>query len=135
MRIWVAVGLMECLWNSTCTLLLSPLYSEPLETAGKQPHRKLRSSSVPSVENSALTLTPDVVVGVCGEFASSRASPQQTFDVYCEENYGEDEASYPIEVFLTSGAVETCLMNPDDEDDAETQGRESETNTLRNSKG
>ena len=78
-------------------------------------------------------MAPDVVVGVCNEFKSSPAQ-QQTYDIYSDENCGANEASHPIEVFLTSGAVETCLMTPDEEYDGETQGRESETNTLRNSK-
>ena len=59
-------------------------------------------------------MAPDVVVGVCNEFKSSPAQ-QQTYDIYSDENCGANEASHPIEVFLTSGAVETCLMTPDEE--------------------
>ena len=79
-----------------------------------------------------LTAAPDAVVRVCDEFASPLHSQYQVDD---------DNAAYPIEDFLVSGAVETCLMTPDDDDDDEreendvdAQGRESETNTIRNSK-
>ena len=46
----------------------------------------------------------------------------------------EDGTPIPIEQFLISGAVETCLVTPDNDDDEDNRGKDSGTNTIRNSK-
>ena len=105
------------------------------------PARKLRSSSVPSVDSSVMATTtttttapaPDVLDHLGDRDADS------PWDLSPGERHLEDDADegtpLPIEEFLVSGAVETCLVTPDgdEDDDEDAQGRESGTNTIRNS--